>query len=337
MDPTATVIIPTHGRADKLARCLDALEAQVLPDGRTIEIVVAIDGDDSATYENLHQPKGVHLLRLPRQGIAAARNAAIGAARGDVLLFTNDDCYPAPDWAAVHLAAQSSRSGGGMVVGRTNWREWPDPTVFDGLVRDTSMIFFYDQMRADEVYGFRHFWTCNASVPTCRVRQVGGFNERIRPYGFEDLEFAFRLERAGFPGVAYRPDAINVHDHRLQWQDYCDREACLGRVAACLGEMNPACFAALYGQDAPAVLRDRFRDWLTRDEGDHASSETLLRCWVDRPLAEMDDWPAVRELLYAAHLPVKRRLFRRAYVESFDLRHDAQWRERLELGHSFPE
>ncbi len=336
MHPKATVIIPTHGRADKLARCLDALAAQSLPDGQTIEVVVAIDGDESSTYTRIHHPENVRLLSLPRCGIAAARNAAIEAARGDILLFTNDDCYPAADWAAVHLAAQSRRSGGGMVVGRTNWMAWDDPTVFDGLVRDTSMIFFYDQMQTDQTYGFRHFWTCNASVPAAPARQAGGFDERIRPYGFEDLEFAFRLERAGFRGVAYRPDAVNVHDHRLEWGDYCNREACLGRMAACLAEMNPDCFAELYGQLAPAAMRDRFEAWLANDAGDHASSETLLRQWMDRPLAEAADWPAVRELLYALHLPVKRRLFREAYVEHFELRHDAQWRERMELGHSFP-
>ncbi len=336
MNPTATVIIPTYGRADKLVRCLDALAAQSVPDDRSIEIVVAIDGDASSTYEQIEHAHNARFLRLPRRGIAAARNAAIEAARGEILLFTNDDCYPAGDWTSVHLDAQSRRSGGGMVVGRTNWMAWSAPTVFDGLVRDTSMIFFHDQMKSDETYGFRHFWTCNASVPAALVRRIGGFNERIRPYGFEDLEFAFRLERAGFQGVAYRPDAVSVHDHRLEWGDYCNREACLGRMAACLAEMNPECFASLYGQDDPAAMRDRFKAWLADDEDDHASCEALLRCWVDRSLAEAGDWPRVRELLYALHLPIKRRLFRRAYVEHFELRHDAQWLERLELGHSFP-
>ncbi len=129
---------------------------------------------------------------------------------------------------------------------------------------------------------------------------------------------------------------MNVHDHRLQWRDYCNREACLGRVAACLAEMNPECFAAIYGQDTPSALRDQFQIWLARDEGDHALTETLLSHWMDRPLAEAGDWPTLRDLLYTLHLPVKRRLFRRAYVEHFDLRHDDQWRARMELGHSFP-
>jgi len=336
LNPTASVIIPTHGRADKLAQCLDALAAQSLPDGRRIEIVVAIDGDESGAYERIGHSHCARLLHLPRRGIAAARNAAIEAACGDILLFTNDDCYPAPGWASAHLDAQSRRAGGGMVVGRTDWQTWPDPTVFDGLVRDTSMIFFYDQMKADETYGFRHFWTCNASAPATLVRGIGGFNERIRPYGFEDLEFAFRLERSGSEGVAYRPDAVSVHDHRLEWQDYCNRESCLGRMAACLAEMNPDCFAALYGHEEPAAMRDHFKAWLASDEGDHASCEALMHRWMNRPLADAGDWATVREFLYTVHLPVKRRLFRAAYVEHFELRHDARWRERLELGHSFP-
>lgn len=337
MNVDVSVIIPTHGRPDKLRRCLDALARQKLATDVTVETIVAIDGgDETDAYQSLEPGSPARFLSLPRRGIAAARNAAIEAAEGDLLLMTNDDCYPDPDWVTEHLRAQRLRRTPGMVLGRTRWRAWRDPTVFDALIRDTSMVFFFDRMHAGRVYAFRHFWTCNASVPTWMAREVGGFDVRLRPYGYEDLEFAFRIERAGFPGVLYHFAAENEHDHRLTWRDYRNREACLGRMAACLAEMNLDCFEQMYGDRDPRRMREAFSRWLALDEGDHRSADEEMTRWAERPLAKVSDWPALRDLLYRLHLPVKRRCFRQAFVDHFDLRDDAHWPERLALGHGFP-
>ncbi len=337
MTHAVSVIIPTHGRPEKLAHCLAALSRQAVPAGVTFEVLVAVDGGaESGGVPECPAPPGTRFLPLPRCGISAARNAAIEAACGDLLLITNDDCYAAPDWIAAHLRAQSLRGAPGLVVGRAAWRAWDEPTVFDGLIRDTSMVFFFDRMTAGRTYGFRHGWGCNVAVPASIARELGGFDERLRPYGYEDLEFAYRVEQAGHGGVFYHPAAAMVHDHRIGWEDYLRRETCLGRTAACLAEVNPACFEAVFGWRDAAEMKAAFESWLQFDAGDHESAENLMREWAGRPLAEVADWPATRELLYGLHLPVKRRCFRTGFVEGFELRDDARWRERLVLGHSFP-
>ncbi len=81
-----------------LARCLAALDGQR---GVRLEVLVVDDGSrDPADIRRIAASHGVRLLRLEGGGPAAARNAGIRAARGSVVLLTDDDCIPSPDWAA---------------------------------------------------------------------------------------------------------------------------------------------------------------------------------------------------------------------------------------------
>lgn len=316
MIQSVSIIIPTNGRPTKLARCLASLARQELPTDIELEVIVAVDGGDSVEIDIPREtPSNTRFLRLACLGAAAARNAAIDQAKGELLIFSNDDTYPRRDWVREHLIGQQRRASSGMLLGETRWMAWPDPTVFDGLLRDTSMVFFYDQMQDGQSYGFRHFWTCNASVPKSMVQAVGGFNARLRPVFFEDCEIAFRIERKFSDRVFYHPLAVNVHDHRLTWEDYCNRERLLGRMAVRLADANIACFEAIYGSTDVRTMAADFRHWLKMDNGDHARAESTLHSWLNRPLDEIKTWQVMRELLFAAHMPLKRRLFREAFVE----------------------
>lgn len=325
---TVSIIVPTHGRPTKLARCLSALARQDMPDGVDVETIVAIDGGEGVEPDMPREtPPHTRYMRLPRVGAAAARNAAIDVARGELLLFINDDTYPHRNWIREHLRGQQLRGRPGMVLGETRWMTWPDATVLDGLLRDTSMIFFYDRMTPGALHGFRHFWTCNASAPAEQVRRIGGFEVRLRPVFFEDCELAFRLEREckvsgthadATSGVYYHPAAVNVHDHRLTWDDYRRRESALGRMAHRLAIVNPACFEAIFGRSDIASFAESCRHWLALDARDHAAAEVELTRLLAMPLSGVADWPSLRTALYAMHLPIKRRLFREGFVAAAD-------------------
>ena len=332
-----SVIIPTCGRPTKLQNCLAALAQQRLPANVAFETVVAVDGANAADDYAAHDaPARTQFLPLSRCGIGAARNTAVAASAGELLIVTNDDTYAQPDWVAQHVAAHHERGRPGLVVGLTRFCEWPAPTVFDALARDTSLLFFYDQMEPKRTYGFRHAFGCNTSVPRTLFDRVGGYDERLRPYGYEDLELAYRVEQSGYPGVFYQASALNTHDHRMTWPDYCRRETCLGRMAACLAAVNPDCFEAIFRTRDAEALRDRFAAWLELDRGDHAAAAAEFESWADRPVAQIAAWPAMRTALLRLLQPVKRRCFREGFVSGFHLRFDASWGERLALGHSFP-
>lgn len=315
---TVSVIVPTRSRSAKLATCLKAIARQRLPEGVALDVIVVFDGDEAAaaTLDVGQIDRRIRTQVIPASGAAAARNAGIEMARGELLLFLNDDCYPDDDWLIGHLQVQRALPAGGMCVGRTEWARWDDETVFDAMVRETSMVFFEGDMVDGADYGFRHFWTCNTSVPTTAVRAVGGFDERLRPVFFEDIELGYRLHHSGVPGVRYVAGARCTHDHRLTWSDYLKREISLGRMAVRLAEVNPACFEAIFGYESALAMASDCRAWLRLNERDAANAARLLSTQMLQCRRDMPEWETRRDLLYFAHLPVKRAAFRRAFIEA---------------------
>jgi len=94
-----SVVIPTRDRPRPLARCLAALADQ--QSCGDYEVIVVDDGSSrSEVIEGIvaAEPRA-RLVRAAGCGAAAARNAGARVASGSVLLFTDDDCVPAPGWA----------------------------------------------------------------------------------------------------------------------------------------------------------------------------------------------------------------------------------------------
>ena len=90
---TLSVVIATHNRKDVLARTLPSLLAQDLPPAE-YEIVLVVDGSTDGTADMLRalSPRcALRILEAPRRGPGAARNAGVAAARGDTVLFLDDD------------------------------------------------------------------------------------------------------------------------------------------------------------------------------------------------------------------------------------------------------
>lgn len=88
-EPTVSVIIAAHNEEAVIEDRVTDIVEQGYPPAK-LEIIVASDGSSDATVARAtaaHQ--GVHVLDLPRVGKTAALNAAVEAAGGDVLVFTD--------------------------------------------------------------------------------------------------------------------------------------------------------------------------------------------------------------------------------------------------------
>lgn len=103
----ASLVIPTRNRARVLERTLAALTGQR---GPAFEVVVVDDGSEDATPDVARAYRDrldLRYLRRAPRGIAAARTAAMRAAKGDILIQTDDDRVPAPTFVADHVAAHA--------------------------------------------------------------------------------------------------------------------------------------------------------------------------------------------------------------------------------------
>src|SRR5262249_39368762 len=101
-----------------LGVCLSAVLASRFPD---FELVVV---DQSATLasaelvEDVCSHDGrVTLIRDHGKGAARARNIGVRATRGEIIVFTDDDCEPAPDWLGTLVRAIDADTGAGLAFG----------------------------------------------------------------------------------------------------------------------------------------------------------------------------------------------------------------------------
>lgn len=140
-----TVAIPTYNRADFLRQTLAGLAAQQFP-REHFEVLVIDNNSHDHTAAVVAEFKDARpaprYLRETRQGLDYARNRAIHEARGDIIVFGDDDILVQPDWLAqmtVPLladAAQRIGAVGGEVIpvfpdGLPEWvREWHAPLAF---------------------------------------------------------------------------------------------------------------------------------------------------------------------------------------------------------------
>ena len=208
MTLAASIVIPTYNRARYLARVLASLEQQDTAAG-AFEVVVTDDGSTDDTATVLAGTFSYPLVSLTQRnaGPAAARNAAIGRASAELIIFVDDDVIPAPDLVRRHIEAQSDSPG--VVIGRMlmpdgvrqpAWAEWEGRTVNRQ----------YDQMIAGIfVPTPRQFYTANASVRREDLIRAGLFDVEFRRA--EDVELAYRLGDLGLP-FRFVPEAVVTHD-----------------------------------------------------------------------------------------------------------------------------
>ncbi len=215
--PYASVVVPVFNGAASLAGCLDALDNQTVDRG-LYEVIVVDDGslDGSADIAARH---GSSVVCQRHQGAASARNTGAQQAKGDILLFTDADCEPAPDWIETMLTRFEDPELVG-VKGAYRTRQ-------SSLVARFSQAEFeekYDRMKRRPVIDFVD--TYSAGYRRDTFRQMGGFDPAIR--FVEDQELSFRLAQAGCK-LQFEPAAVVYHQHPVSVWPYCLRKARFAR------------------------------------------------------------------------------------------------------------
>src|ERR1700722_9120157 len=102
--PLVSVVVPVFGGERFLGEALDTIAGQSYPD---IETIVVDDGSPDASAEIASARPDVRLLREPHRGVAAARNAGVAAARGELIAFLDQDDL----WHASKISLQVALLG----------------------------------------------------------------------------------------------------------------------------------------------------------------------------------------------------------------------------------
>jgi glycosyltransferase involved in cell wall biosynthesis len=206
-----SVIVCTRNRRDALARLLEALEQLVVPAGLRWELIVVDNAstDDTASMLALRRtPLPMRVVREGLPGLSRARNTGIAAARGDLLLFTDDDCLPDARWLTSIHEEFTRVPSLGVLGGRVELFDPRDRPTTTRTSRERSEISAAVQV--DRIIG------CNLSCRRSVMGTIGPFDIGLGggtgAGAGEDVDFVYRSLRAGLR-VEYSPDALVYHNH----------------------------------------------------------------------------------------------------------------------------
>ena len=208
--PAISVIVPTHNRLGSLRRTISSLLRQDL-EPNVYEIIVVDDGSTDGTEEylrELSQTSNLRFQTIRRAGPAAARNRGAELARGQILVFIDDDCVAPTTW--LQSIEQALRSQPVAAVGGNIRNQFHGNTY--ACIHDEMNRFISARLEREEGkarYRATGNFACWASV----FRSHGGFDERFF-LGSDDREFIARLINAG-EGVLHAPDIIVDHYHQF--------------------------------------------------------------------------------------------------------------------------
>jgi GT2 family glycosyltransferase len=222
---SVSIVVPTFDRPESLLRCLRSLSALETP--RRIEIVVVDNHPASAVTPRIVSAfPNVRLIDEPRRGLSFARNAGIRAARGDIIVATDDDVTAPPGWIESLVAPfvdpevmVVTGNVGAADLSRESHRLFE---AYGGLGRGDQ------PQRVDGDW----FWAFRQAVPTWLLGatanaafratifshpRIGLLDEALgagTPTGCsEDTYLFYKVLRAGF-AIRYEPDAFVWHHHR---------------------------------------------------------------------------------------------------------------------------
>lgn len=203
----ASLVVPSYRGADRLPTLLQALTHRTHDDW---ECIVVIDGDLDNSTEVIAQYAAhlpVRTIVLPtNQGRVTALNTGFAAADGDVIIRCDDDFEPAPGHIAAHLAVHADHDCGAVGLPRNIA---PDNAYMRVYGRYADEVGRRDSAAVPDDQRWRIFGG-NTSISRAVYETVGDFDLTYRGYGWEDLDYGYRIQQAGYP-IELVPGAEVLH------------------------------------------------------------------------------------------------------------------------------
>ena len=208
---SVSVLTIVRGRSSHLANLIAGLERQArAPD----ELVIAWMQDAPLPLPETRFPVRSVLVPGDPMPLAAARNRAAEAARGEQLILLDVDCIPAAGLVE-RYAATADAAGvrlGDVLYLPPGGVERIDDAALDriGVRHPAKPELAEDEIRATPSHG--ELWGLSFALSAADWRRAGGMDERYIGYGGEETDFAARLERAGVT-MAWVGGARAYHQH----------------------------------------------------------------------------------------------------------------------------
>ena len=228
--PPVSVVVCSYNGGRTLPQCLESLQKLDYPD---YEIILVDDGSTDDTPKIAARFPTVKTIRQLNLGLSAARNVGMQIASGEIIAYTDSDCFADPNWLT-HLVYQLERSGAVGVGG-------PNLTPDDGWLAacvaaspgQPTHVLESDQI-AEHIPG------CNMAFYKSALEEVNGFDPIYRAAG-DDVDICWRLQQAGH-WITFAPGAFVWHHRRHNVRAYFKQQRGYGEAEAILSFEHPERF-----------------------------------------------------------------------------------------------
>jgi glycosyltransferase involved in cell wall biosynthesis len=206
--PSVVVMVPTRNRPAKLHRCLEALNASRQEITFSAVVLDSSDGPDAAqAWDVVSRFPWASYVRHDGRNVAAARNACVRSARGDILINVDDDVYVEP--ATIRALAERIAGGADTVVaGAVAWPHSAPSTPVKMRMNGYGRPVLPSE-RPDFLVGALFGYTRGLATRF-------PWNEHIQT---SDDRFMGGIWRAHGISLDYAPDALAFHDTEVTTYD----------------------------------------------------------------------------------------------------------------------
>lgn len=200
----ASVIVPSRGGAKRLPILFEALAQQ---DDKDWEAIVVLDGDvdDSASVISAYSHLPIRAVVFPEnRGRVAALNAGFAEASGEILIRCDDDLTPRSTYIRHHKQAHEHQSLGVVGLCQNQLDDTPYARAYG---------FNSDKRFREQAYKSPRpwqYWAANCSITREIWEKIGPYDPAYRAYGWEDVDYGYRLHAAGIP-VVLTPELETPH------------------------------------------------------------------------------------------------------------------------------
>ncbi len=230
--PFVSVVVPVRDGEDTIGRCLESLLNDDSHPAERREIVVVDNGSGDGTAAVVRDHP-VKLIAEPEPGLSRARNRGIAASEGEIVAFTDADCYVSRGWLGELTAGFDGDADGAAAV-TAEVVPYPPTTPAER----------YSARRKPSVVGWQEGltepWFCfmNTAVRREALDRVGPFDPAFAGVGCEDIDFAWRFADAGLV-VHRQARPVVFHRQRLTVADLFRQNLRNGRGWALLHRRYP--------------------------------------------------------------------------------------------------
>jgi len=229
-----SIVIPTYNRTERLQLCLQSI-AQLDYPRRHFEVIVVDDGSRipiKPITDQFADPLAIRLIKQKNAGPASARNTGAAEARGNYLVFTDDDCQPDANWLQA-VATARNECPQALIGGHTV------NALSQNLYSTASQLlidYLYDYYNQDQRNSI-FFASNNFAMPRQLFHKVGGFETHFPLAAGEDREFCDRWRHHGFT-MYYSPAMEVYHAHTLTLGSFWRQHFNYGRGAFCFHQIR---------------------------------------------------------------------------------------------------